>query len=240
MYFSHSLIRDLVLHMEEAAVIDLNTVQNLVYHLKLPGDEVAYFIACTLAELQSFQAPENLFSRRLAFGVAYDSLEQLSPTERFAHQAKLCKQVHKISLALQKLKSSAAFTETFDGRLSLLFLGVSAASDLAHESRVLANGELSAFVERLLEAFLAEGTLFPMLLERLAGQLRHEDKTRLRLRTRDTIREGLHQLPLDESSLDRAVHTLEGPIRFREGLVRLEHFRSLAEQLVQYLNSVCH
>jgi hypothetical protein len=237
MYFSPELIRALVLELASSLALNKDSLRNLIYHLKLPGDEVPGFIAGVIAERPQFAAAENPFPARLAFGVVDDCLELFDPGARSAQQTKLCRQVHKIAFGLKRLQQPTSVIELFDSRLALLLFAAAAATDLAHDARLLSNAELAALIEHLLQAMLVQDELTRLLLGRVADQLVHADKERLRHRVRETLEQGRKQLPWPDTV---HIYPVDGPVRFSRRLLVDKRFEEAAEELVKCVNRLCH
>ena len=238
MYFSSKLLLDLVVDTARLQDLDTDIVQNLIYHLCFPGEEVPVFIAEVIAERPSVNH-SSYFPGRLAFGVVDSSLMQLDIGARYSYQTKLCKQVQRIRLSLEKIKYPVKIIDKFANRLSLLLFASEATNDLGSKEEELSNAELATLVERIVEAELAQAQLTERVLDRVVRQLRRAEKDRLSVRVKTGVTAGLENEPWDDSSPLLELCYLNEPIRFRQSLFEQEQFPEAAWGAMTYLTQLC-
>ena len=117
MYFSSQLLRGLIIELARVQQLDKEALQNLIYHLKLPGEAVPNFIATIIAERPNIGTRPNLLPGRLAYGIVDDTLDFLDVSQRYNLQAKLCRQVERIRWGLQKREHPVKLIDAFEENL---------------------------------------------------------------------------------------------------------------------------
>ena len=88
MYFSGSLVQGLVIELARVHELDTDSVHNLIYHLKLPGDAVPRFIASIIREQPSIGCSPSYFPGRLAYGIVDEGMDFFDESTRYSLQTK--------------------------------------------------------------------------------------------------------------------------------------------------------
>lgn len=239
MFFSASLVEELVLSLATEQTLDTDDVQNFIYHLKLPGDAVSAFTAQVIAEEPTIGRCPNHFPGRLAYGILDDALLRLDLAVRYEHQSRLCRKVAKIQLELQKLEHPISVIRAFDTLLALLVFACSSARDLGARENEPLKTELAIMVEQIIEALLRQNDLSKRLLERVVGQMRRAEKNRLEARVSETIKEGLDNPPWDDSAPIVGLVEVNQPVRFRQSLCADENFSDAVWDAIEHITSLC-
>ena len=238
MYFSSKLLSDLVVNTACLHNLDTDIVQNLIYHLHFPGEEVPVFIADVIADSPSVTHSSH-FPGRLAFGIVDTSLMKLDISARYSYRARLCRQVQWIRLALAKIEYPVKIIDTFANRLSLLVFASEAANDLGSKEQELSNAELATLVERIIEAELAQAQLTERVLDRVVKHLKRAEKDRLSERIKTGVTEGLDNEPWNDLSPLLDICDINEPICFRQSLFQQDNFPEAAWGAMTYLNALC-
>jgi hypothetical protein len=239
MFFSGKLLKKLVIELAVDERLSTETVQNLIYHLKMPGTSIPNYIASVIAEKPEVAGHTSFLPGRLAFGILDDALLIFNPSDRYSHQKKLCKKVEYIDIGLKRLEQSSEVIQIFDRDYSALVFAAVATSDLGTREGELSKPELAILVERLFEAFLLEMQLTTELLRRVVNHLQRDEKNRLENRLADTIREGISNAPWDDTQAELPLFQLDEPVRFRQTLLESEDFEDLAWQTLENVTRLC-
>lgn len=238
MYFSNKLIEELVLELAGEEEISPDTVHNFVYHLKLPGPEIPSFVARVIAERPSIGKARTPFPPRLAYGILEDGWSCFDENERKRDHVRLCRQVARIALGLQKLDHPLEVIKVFEGLFTIMIFASNALHDLGVRETEVTKAELTALVERVLEAIMVQDEETCMLLNAVVRRLRRVEKLRMKDRVRHTIDEGLDNDPWDDTAALTPIFDLNGPVRFRRSLVENKRFADAAQATCDYVLSV--
>lgn len=237
MFFSSKLVEELIVEIVNGNELAQDSISNLIYHLKLPGNAVPKFIASVIVEKEFEEISK--FPERLAFGVLDDALVIYNPSERYQHQSRLCRKVDDIDLNLKKMDYPSKITDIFVKDLSVFLFAVEAAADLGLIHQEPSNPELSSLTERIMEAFLIENYITKALLLKVVKKLQKDDKTRLEDRISKTIKYGIKNEPWNDTPQNIEIFCLNEPIRFRKSLRNLENFDNLAWQTLEQVTLIC-
>jgi hypothetical protein len=238
MFFSAKLIEELVIELAQLSKLNTDSLHNLIYHLKLPGDTIPKAIAQVIAARPGMSLQSTYFSARLAYGILDDCLLLYDEHHRYQQQAKLCRQVNRIRLGLEELEHPVKVIDSFEERLSLLVFATASANDLAVPERTLSNAELAILVEQLLHAMLIQAEITKLLMERIISRLSLADKNCLALRVGNAIREGLRNEPWDDTLTPDTLCSLTEPVRFRLSLCKDPAFGEAAWDTLEHFNSL--
>ena len=235
MLCSTKFIEELVIELAELTRLDLAALSNLIYHLKLPGDDVPRTIAEVLAE-HALIGPELIpFPGRLAYGVIDDGLRLYDLAQRYREQRLLCRQVNRIRLHLAELEYPQTAIDQFNDRLSLMIFAASSAHGLAACEQQLSTAEVGVFVEQLLQAMIVQADLTKLLLDGICSRLRAAERNCFALRVREAIRQGLNNVPWDDQTAE-SVCTVDDPVRFRLSLYNDPRFAEAAWDTMELVN----
>jgi hypothetical protein len=237
-YFSSKVIEDLVIALAARPDLKLGDVQNLIYHLKLPGEEIPRFIASVIAEHPVIGQEQNAFVPRLAFGILDDGLSCFDEDERYRDQNRLCRQVGQIEIGLQRLEHPTHLIEFFERLFSLMVFASNACNDLGTAERALRSVELATLVERVLEAILYQDEETKLVLDAVVRRFRKAERERLRQRVEETISEGIENPPWDDSKDKAPIFDLNGPVRFRLSLYQHDRFPEAAHSTCEYVKQL--
>ncbi len=238
MYFSSRVIEDLVVSIARREGLHLQDVHHLIYHLKLPGEEIPRFIAKVIAEKPRVGGDPSALAQRLAFGILDDGWSRFDDNERYKDQTKLCRQVSQIGIGLQILEHPAPLIAIFENLFSSMVFASNACNDLGTNERELRNLELCTLVEGVIEAILLRDEETKCLLDGVVRRFRREEKNRLRARVSDTIARGMSNEPWDDTEASAPIFDLDGPIRFRLSLFRDSRFTEAADETLEYIGTI--
>jgi hypothetical protein len=237
MFFSAKLIEDLIHEIVNANELAQDSVSNLIYHLKLPGNAVTKFIASVIAG-EDFNEIER-FPERLAYGVLDNVIVIYDKSERYQNQSRLCRKIDDIDLNLKKMSYPSKLTDIFVKDLSAFLFAIEAAGDLAMTSREPSNPELSSLTERLMEAFIIENEITRVLLSKVVKKFNKDEKTLLEGRISKTIKYGMKNEPWDDSSESLQIFCLNEPIRFKNSLRKSDNFDNIAWLTLEQVSLIC-
>lgn len=237
MFFSSKIVEELIVEIINGNELAQDSISNLIYHLKLPGNAVSKFIASVIVE-NNFEEISK-FPERLAFGIIDDALVIYNESQRYQHQSRLCRKVDDIDLNLKKLEYPNGITDIFVKDLSIFLFAVEAAANLGLIHQEPSNPELSSLTERVMEAFLVENEITKALLSRVVKKLQKEEKTRLEDRISKTIKYGMKNEPWNDASPVIEIFCLNEPIRFSQSLKSNENFDNLAWQTLEQVTLIC-
>jgi len=237
-YFSSRLVEDLVVSLARRQGLRIEDVQHLIYHLKLPGEEIPRFIAQVIADRPPIGQDSSALAQRLAFGILDDGWSCFDDDERYRDQNKLCRQVSQIGIGLQKLEHHAPLITVFENLFSLMVFASNACNDLGTTERNLRRAELGTLVEGMIEAILLQDEETKRLLDVVVRRFRRDEKNRLRSRVEDTITEGLSNEPWNDTEEHTPIFNLDGPIRFRLSLFQNAGFSEAADTTIHYVEEL--
>ncbi len=235
MFFSSKLIKELFEELIHSENLKQDTVSNMIYHLKLPGQQVSKLLASLIAS-QSFD-DINKFPKRMAFGVLDDSLLIYDLNERYNNNSKLCKKIDFIDLNLKKLEYPISITNLFESGFSVFLFALEATQDLAQISTEPSNAELASLTERVLESFIIENEITKTLLSKVVTNFEKEQKNRLESRISMSIKNGIKNDPWNDHS--REIFSLNEPIRFKSSIKNLENFENYAWNTIEQITLIC-
>jgi hypothetical protein len=237
MFFSAKLVEDLIHEIVNATELAQDSVSNLIYHLKLPGNAVSKFIASVIAQ-EDFNEISR-FPERLAFGVLDDVIVIYDKSERYQNQSRLCRKVDDIDLNLKKMSYPSKITDIFVKDLSVFLFALEAAGDLAMSEREPSNTELSSLTERVIEAFLIENEITRILLSKAVKKLHKDQKSLLEGRISKTIKHGMKNEPWNDNADSLQIFCLNEPIRFKNSLRNSDNFDNLAWLTLEQVTLIC-
>ncbi|MCB0323231.1 MAG: hypothetical protein KDD69_06635 [Bdellovibrionales bacterium] len=238
MFFSSRLIEELVLDVGAEEELDRESLQNLIYHLKLPGGEIPQFIASVIAQRPAIGRAPSPFSPRLACGILDDGWSCFDEDERQRDHVLLCRQVARIALGLQRLEHPLKVIQVFEELFTLMVFASNALHDLGVAERKLTNAELSTLVERIIEAIMVQNGETRMVLDTVVRRLRRAEKNRMKDRVRQTIDEGLGNEPWNDQAALVPLFDLNGPVRFRRSLLQDQRFTDAARTTCDYVHAI--
>ncbi len=237
MLFSTELVQHLVIELTELSKLNTQSLHKLIYHLKIPGDAVPRVIAKTIADKTNLEETKTQLPGRLAYGIVDDCLNLYDPDQRIEQQTRLCRQVNRIRLRLLELEHSEKVIDSFEHKLSQLIFAATSASDLALTENTLSRAELGILVEQLLWAMVEQTELTKLLLERVTSRLRASERSVFSVRVAESIREGLHTQPWDDSTAPEKLCRLDEPVRFRLSLCKHPSFAEAAWDMLEQVSS---
>lgn len=238
MYFSSRVIEDLVVSIAAREGLHVEDVHHLIYHLKLPGEEIPRFIARVIADKPRVGGDPSTLAQRLAYGILDDGWSRFDDDQRYKDQTKLCRQVSQIGIGLQKLEHPAPLISIFESLFSSMVFASNACNDLGTNERELRNLELGTLVEGVIEALLVRNEETKRLLDVVVRRFRREEKNRLRNRVSETISRGMQNEPWDDSTESAPIFDLDGPIRFRLSLFSDSRFPEAAGATIEYIGEI--
>jgi len=239
MFFSGKLIKKLIIEMASHRELKDESVQNLIYHLKLPGTAIPRYIASVIAGYPELTFKNSLLPSRLAYGILDDAFIFYDQSQRYKHQKKLCKKVESIEIGLKKLEQPAKVIEVFDQDYSKLVFAAEATNDLGAKQERLSKPELATLVERLIEAFTLETELTCKILTRVVNHFERDEKNRLETRVSETIKEGIKNAPWNDSSHHVILFDLDEPVRFKQSLTESDRFSQLVWKTLDNISMLC-
>ncbi len=235
MFFSSKLLEELLEELIHSDSLKQDTVSNMIYHLKLPGQQVAKYLASLIASKSCDNI--NNFPKRLAFGVLDDSLLIYDISKRYNNNSKLCKKIDFIDLNLKKLDYPISITRLFDSGFSVFLFALEATQDLALPSNEPSNAELASLTERVLESFIIENEITKTLLSKVVNNFEKEQKNRLETRISRSIKDGMKNEPWSDSS--KEIFSINEPIRFRESMKSMQDFENYAWKTIEEITLIC-